>query len=234
MKRTSAARCGSVPSSRERLMTSVREGPGAPSAPNATLWNSRAGTRAPRAGLEVDVEHFGAHLAGRRNQRGEQRRALARHDVVELQAARGELREIVVEPVGERRIEIDDAAVALRREEARRRMVEIVDGVLQFLEDVLMPLKLARHVGERPDRHARFALAFAERAHAHTQPASGLAAVRADPHLLLQAAAFARRLEQPIDRFRHPRIADEGTLDRPHVLGDRWRRSGRDRRHWRR
>ena len=49
MKRTSAARCGSVRSSRARLSTSVREAPGAPSAPNATLWNSRTGTvRPPR------------------------------------------------------------------------------------------------------------------------------------------------------------------------------------------
>src|SRR5262249_16051748 len=37
MKRTSAARCGSVPSSRARLSTRVREAPGAPSAAKATL-----------------------------------------------------------------------------------------------------------------------------------------------------------------------------------------------------
>ena len=107
----------------------------------------------------------------------------------------------------------------LGRKEAGRRMVEIVDGVLQFLEDVLVALELARHVGERPDRHAGFALAVAERAHAHAQPAAGLAAVRADAHLLLQPPALARRLEQAIDRFRHAGIADEGALDRPHVLG---------------
>ena len=47
MKRTSAARCGSVASPRARLSTSVREAPGAPSAPNATLWNSRTGTERP-------------------------------------------------------------------------------------------------------------------------------------------------------------------------------------------
>ena len=49
MKRTSAARCGSAVSPRARLSTSVREAPGVPSAPNATLWNSRTGTvRPPR------------------------------------------------------------------------------------------------------------------------------------------------------------------------------------------
>ena len=47
MKRTSAARAESLPSSRARFSTSVREGPGLPSAPNATLWNSRTGTGLP-------------------------------------------------------------------------------------------------------------------------------------------------------------------------------------------
>ena len=47
MKRTSAARWGSVPSSRARLSTRVRDVPGAPSAPNATLWNRRTGSVRP-------------------------------------------------------------------------------------------------------------------------------------------------------------------------------------------
>jgi hypothetical protein len=173
----------------------------------------------PAAGLEVDVEDLGLHVARHRRQRGEQRRALARHDVLEPQAAGADLREIVVEPAGERGIEIDDVAVALGREEARRRMVEIIDRMLQLLEDVLVPLELARHVGQRPDRHAGLALALAERAHADAQPAPGLALVGADPHLLLAAAAFARRLEQAIDRLRHAGIADEDPLDRAHVVG---------------
>ncbi len=219
MKRTSAARCGSLPPSRARLSTSVREAPGAPSAPKATLWNSRAGTvRPPRVlrsmsrisvftspGTAASVVISAAPSPG--------------HDVLELEAAGADLGEIVVEPVGERGVEIGDVAVALGREEAGRRMVEIVDRVLQLLEDVLVPLELARDVGQRPDRHALVLLAFAERAHADAQPAAGLALVGADPHLLLAAAALARRLEQAIDRLRHPGIADEHALDRPHVVG---------------
>ena len=109
---------------------------------------------------------------------------------------------------------------ALGGEEAGRRMVEIVDRVLQLLEHVLVPLELAGDVGERPDREALLALALAERAHAHAQPTSGLARlVAADPHLLLQPAAFARRLEQAIDRLRHAGVADEHALDRAHVVG---------------
>ena len=156
---------------------------------------------------------------GAAGERGEQRRALARHDVGELQPAGADLRQVLVEPLGQRRVEIGDAALAIDREEPGRRMVEIVDGVLQFLEDVLLPLELARHVGDRPDREPRLALAFAERPHPHAQPAPGLALVAADAHLLLQPAAFARRLEQAEDRLRHAGIADEHALDRPHVVG---------------
>ncbi len=173
---------------------------------------------AAAAGLEVDVEDLGLHVAGNRRQRGEQRRTLARHDVVELKAAGADLREIMVEPIGQGGVEIADVAVALGREEAGRSMVEIIDRVLEFLKDVLVPLELARDVGERPDRDAGLALAVAERAHADAQPAAGLALVGTDAHLLLAAAAFARRLEQAIDRFRNPGIADEDPLDRRHVV----------------
>jgi hypothetical protein len=191
MKRTSAARCGSVPSSCARLSTSVRDGPGAPSAPNAT---SRHG-----------------------GQRGEQRGALAGDDVVELETAGADLGEIVVEPVGERGVEVANVAIALGGEETGRRVIEIVDGVLQFLEHVLVALELARDVGERPHRHARLAPAFAQRTHADPQPAAGLALVGADADLLLCAPALARGLEQAIDRLRHAGIADEYPLHRPHV-----------------
>ena len=98
-------------------------------------------------------------------------------------------------------------------------MVEIVDGVLQFLEDVFLPLELAGDVRDRPDRELRLALAVAERPHPHAQPASGFAAHAVDAHFLLQPAALARRLEQTEHRLRHAGIADEHPLDRPHVVG---------------
>ena len=58
----------------------------------------------------------------------------------------------------------------------------------------------------------------AQRPHAKPQPVHRLALEAGDPHLLLGAAAFARRLEQAIDRLRHVGIADEHPLDRPHVI----------------
>ena len=100
-------------------------------------------------------------------------------------------------------------------------MIEIIDGVLQFLKDIFLPLALARDVGQRPHRQARVAPAAAERTDLETQPARRPALHAGDAHLLLQALAFACRLEQPIDRLRGVGIADEGALDRPHVVGIR-------------
>ena len=122
---------------------------------------------APAAGLEVDVEKLGFHVAGSARERGEERRALARHDIAKPQAAGADLRQVVVEPFGERSVEIGHVAVCIDREEARRRVVEIVDGVLQLLEDVLLPLELARHVGQRPHRQRCCPLAVTQRPHPH-------------------------------------------------------------------
>jgi hypothetical protein len=169
-------------------------------------------------GLEVDIEDLGLHVARHGRERGQERRALAREHVVELETAGADLREIMVEPIGERGVEIDDAAVGLGRKEARRRVVEIIDRVLQLLKHILVALELARHVGQCPDGHAGFALAFAERAHADAQPTCRLAGVRADADLFLTAAAFARGLQQAIHRFRNAGVADEDALDRTHVL----------------
>ena len=62
--------------------------------------------------------------------------------------------------------------------------------------------------------------ALAERPHAQPQPARRLAAAQArDAHFLLQAAAFARRLDETVDRLRDLGVAEEDALDRPHVVG---------------
>ncbi len=89
--------------------------------------------------------------------RGEQRGALAGNDVGKLEAAGADLGEIVVEPGRERGIDIDEIARGVDGEEAGRRVIEIVDGVLQFLEDVFLALAVARHVGDDPDGLARVA-----------------------------------------------------------------------------
>ena len=175
--------------------------------------------RAAAFGLEIDVKQLGSHLAGRGRQRGDERTALPGDDVAEFQTAGAHLRQILLQPFGKRRVEIGDAAGSIDRKESGRRVIEIVDGVLQFLEDVFLPLELAGDVVDRPHRELGLALALTERPHAHAQPAPGFAADRIDAHLLLQAAAFARRLEQPEHCLRDAGIADEHPLDRPHVVG---------------
>ena len=218
MKRTSAARGGSLPSSLARLSTSVREAPARAVGAERHFMKQPHRHRLAAARLEIEIEHLGLHFARRGIERGEQRGALAGDDIVELERAGADLGEIVIEPGRQRGVEIDDVARRIDREEAGRRVIEIVDGVLELLEHVFLALAVARHVGDRPHRHARVVLALAERAHAHAQPARGLGRGAGNAHLLLQAAALARGLEQAVDRFRNVGIADEHPLDRPHVV----------------
>ena len=138
-----------------------------------------------------------------------------------FEPARADLRQILIEPIGERGVEIDDVALVIDREESGRRVIEIIDGVLQFLKDVFLPLALARDVGQRPDRQPPVAPAAAERPDAKPQPARRPALGAGNPHLFLQALAFARRLQQPVDRLGRVGIADEGALDRPQIVGVR-------------
>ena len=172
--------------------------------------------RAPAAGLEIEIEHFGFDFPGRRRERGEERRALARDDVGQLEPAGADLRKIMVEPIRQRRVEIADVARGIDGEEAGRRVIEIIDRVLQLLEHVLLALAVARDIGHAPHRRARGATRRAERAHPEAQPARRRPG---QPHFLLQLPAFAGGLGQPIDRLGEIRVADEDALDRPCILG---------------
>jgi hypothetical protein len=71
------------------------------------------GDGAAGAGLEVDIEDLSLDVARHGRERGQQRRAFAGEDVVELETAGADLREIVIEPVCERGVEIDEVAVGL-------------------------------------------------------------------------------------------------------------------------
>ena len=170
------------------------------------------------AHAQVDVEDFGLDLARHRRDRGQQRSAVAGHDVGQLQPARSDLGEVVVEPVRQRRVDIDDLAGRIDREEAARRVIEIFDRVLQLLEHVLLAFAVARDVGDRPHRVFRLALGLAERTHPHPEPAALRAVVAGDADLFLLPLALARRLQQAEHRLRDIGIADEDALDRAHVL----------------
>ena len=218
MKRISAARCGSVPSSRARLSTSVREAPGVPSAPISELVKHPHRQRAPAAGAQIEIEHFGLDLARRRPQRRQQSGAVAGDEIGDLQAAGADLGQILIEPIGERGVEIDNVAFVIDREESGRRVIEIVDGVLQFLKDIFLVRALARHIGQRPDRQPAVAAAVAERPDAKPQPARRPAFGAGDADFFLQALAVSCCFQQPVDRLGRVGVADKGALDRPHVI----------------
>ena len=138
-------------------------------------------------------------------------------EVADVRGARLELGKVDADPFGERGVQVADAPVRLEREEAGRRMVEIVDGVLEFLKDVLLVLALARDVADQP-ADARFVAAGG--ADAHAIPA-GTARRAADAtrhaDLLARLAPALGRDRQPVHGLRGVGIAGEEPLDRMEV-----------------
>src|SRR6185369_10302226 len=147
--------------------------------------------------------------------------AVAGDDIGELQPARTDRGEIVIEPVRQRGVDIDDVAGRTDREEAAWRVVEIFDRVLQLPEHIFLALAIPRDVGDRPYGVFCFAFAVAERTNPHPQPAP-LCTVRAgDADLLLLPLAFTGGLEQAEHRLGDVRVTDEDAFDRAHVLRPR-------------
>ena len=199
--RTSAARRSSpLMSPGARLITSERDGPGAPSPEKATLWRMRAGKQPALARLEVDVELLRRHFARAAGHHGEHRAAVSGDDVVDLEPADAELGEIVVEPAGEGGVHMRDRAVGLGGKKACGRVVEIVDRVLEILEEGFVPVVVAGLVRNRP----------------HHQPVPGDALERANanavPGDLALAASAGARDEAP--RLLAPAISRLATDDR--------------------
>ena len=90
------------------------------------------------ARLQVDVEGLRRDVARLARHHGQHRAAVSGQDVVDLEPAYAELGQIVIEPARQSRVHVRDRAVGFGREEAGRRMVEIVDGVLKVLEECLV------------------------------------------------------------------------------------------------
>ena len=88
---------------------------------------------------------------------GDERGAVFRHDLGELELAAGDVGKVEAEPLGERGVEIVDGAVAVGGEEAGRRVVEIGDGLLHLLEAGLLPLAVGGHLVDLPDHEPAFA-----------------------------------------------------------------------------
>ena len=171
------------------------------------------------ATLEVEIELLGANLAGAAGDAGQQGAAAARDEIGELETARAHLRQIVVEPRRQRGVHVAHLARRVAGEETGRRVVQEVDRVLKLLEDVLVPLTLARHVGDRPEA-GPLGTREGQRTDPHAIPAdiAGRAVERRrQAQLLGRPLAVARRLGEAIDRLGHFGRSGEQALDAAQV-----------------
>src|SRR5258708_30268390 len=128
-----------------------------------------------------------------RRQCRQKRHTVAGQEIGEPEPPRADLAEIVIEPARERAIDVADVAVAIDREKAGRRMIQIVDRVLQLLEHVLLARAVAGHIGDGPYRGLPWATSVnrrPERTHPQAEPPRGLPARSGDPHLLLNPPAI--------------------------------------------
>jgi hypothetical protein len=100
-------------------------------------------------------------------------------------------------------------------QEARGRVIEIVDGVLELLEHVLLALALLRDLGDAPDRQ----IALGPNPHPVPGKLAAAARGRREPDLLASGATLPGGLCEAIGGFRDLGRAGEEPLDGNHVSG---------------
>ena len=200
----------------------MRERAGADARQTVQDANGQAGA----VGLdEVDVEAARAALRAAAAGARDQRRAVGRHDLRQLEPRIGDLGEVEAEPLGERRVEIFDIAVGVGGEEAGRRTVEIGDRRLHLGEARLLAGAVEGDLIDLP--HGERALAAGARVWRHrldrdAEPARRNGAIllalsrRRQAELLFQAAALLRRAGETKDRLGEMRVAAEGAVGRRH------------------
>ena len=159
--------------------------------------------------------------------RRDQRRAVGRHDLGQLELPPGDLRQVEAEPLGERGVEIFDRAVGIGGEEAGRRAVEIGDRRLHLGEARLLARAVHGDLIDLPHRERAFAARARVGRHGldrNAEPARRDArllvlpfAGRRQAELFLQAAALLRRARQAKDRFGKMRVAGKGAVRRRHA-----------------
>ena len=144
--------CSSAEASspRLRLSTMVRLGPGAPSRVARDAVHEAHRQRLAGDGREVEIDDGVARRAGIGPDRADQRHAVAGDDFRKRRVAGREARKVDAQPFGKRRVDIGDAPLLVGGEEPGRRMVEMVDRLLQVEEEALLLGPLARDVGDLP------------------------------------------------------------------------------------
>ena len=103
---------------------------------------------------EIDIEAMRLARRGAAARARDEGGPVLRHDLGKLERPCGDIAKIEAEPLGERRVQIVDGAIAVGGEEAGRSVVEIGDGRLQLLEACLLPLPVGRDLLDLPDDEA--------------------------------------------------------------------------------
>ena len=123
-----------------------------------------------------------------------------------------EARKIDAQPFGKRRVDIGDAPLLVGGKEPGRRMVEVIDRLLQVEEEAFLFGTLARDVGDLPCRQRLPLARHAEGSRSEPIPASARLGAKPDrlrqPELAIARLPVAQAGGQPIDdrrRFRHVR-----------------------------
>ena len=177
---------------------------------------------------ELDVEGLGPRLVPPRRDAEQQFLAGLRDDVLEGQRAHRRLLEGEAQPLGQGGVHIGDLAIGFCREEPGRRLVEIIDDVLEVSEGVFLLGTVSADVLLAPER-----IGFAVRHHrgdADPDPHRpvGLGAGRRgagiEAEFFLRRPAFAGGLGQTVDVVGDIGIAGIDVLDADEAGETRCRR----------
>ena len=172
--------------------------------------------------FKVKIDGGGARLARLGADGLEQRHAVAGDDLRYRQPAGAERGEIDSQPVGERGVQVGDAPVAVGGEEAGRRVVEMVDRLLQVLEEALLLGTFAGNVGQLPDEMRLGVARHLQRPGGDPVPARlgvGGAQRMGKPELLARLQAVAQPVGHHVEDVRRLVLARQQRLDRLDVGG---------------
>jgi hypothetical protein len=104
------------------------------------------GQALPIAALEVHVELLGLDGARSARNGGHQSGAIASDDIGQALTARADLGQIIIQPARQGGVHVVDSAISVDREEAGRRVIEEIYGVLEFLKDKISPIEMPRQI----------------------------------------------------------------------------------------
>ena len=156
-----------------------------------TRCSKRTGSAWPVDHCKIEIDDGVAGRAGIGLHGTDQRHAVARDDLAERQVAGRETCQIDAQPFCQRGVDVGDAAFRIGGEKAGRRVVEMVDRLLQIEEKPLLFGPLSRNVGELPGEKGCRSPGILKVARLHPVPAR--AGIGAGPQRAGQTKLARRR-----------------------------------------